>query len=201
MFSPKKYGDPQEEKLSECMQGLPFVQLGVDASPIVRALQIAKDEEGLHQTAIFLQGAREGVLTRIRLHATDEQRRGDPASFEGACHPEQIIPGTSDQVLIDRPFEQRLDMLVRLRPIHAVEPLLPQVANTWCELQAEQIEEGKHDFGKPSSICRMFDNRQLRLVVQNFIQHVGRIAAGRRGNLRAVLRELITRPGDLPPDW
>ena len=28
----------KEEKLSECMQGLPFVQLGVDASPIVRAL-------------------------------------------------------------------------------------------------------------------------------------------------------------------
>src|SRR2546421_12463225 len=44
----------KEEKLSECMQGLPFVKLGVDASPIVRALQIAKDEEGLHEATIFL---------------------------------------------------------------------------------------------------------------------------------------------------
>ena len=49
----------KEEKLSECMQGLPFVKLCVDASPIIRALQIAKDEEGLHQATIFLQGARE----------------------------------------------------------------------------------------------------------------------------------------------
>src|SRR5229473_5831745 len=151
----------KEEKLSECMQGLPLVQLCVDASPIVRTLQIAKDEEGLHQATIFLQGARESILTRIRLHATDEQRRGDPASFEGACHPEQIIPGTGDQVLIDRPFEQGLDMLVGLRPIHAVEPLLTEIANTWRELEPQQIEEGKHDFGKPSSVCRMFDDRQL----------------------------------------
>src|SRR6266851_2266603 len=63
----------KEEKLSKCMQGLPFVQLCVDASPIVRALQIAQDEKGLHQATIFLQGTRESILTRIRLHATDEQ--------------------------------------------------------------------------------------------------------------------------------
>src|SRR6266851_5638249 len=86
-------------------------------------------------------------------------------------------------------------MLVGLRPIHAVEPLLTEIANTWCKLQAEQIKEGKHDFGKSSSIGGMFDNWQLRLVIQNFIQHVGRIATGGRGDLRAVLRELITRPG------
>jgi hypothetical protein len=73
--------------------------------------------------------------------------------------------------------------------------LLTEIANTWCELQAEQIEESKHNFGKPSRIGGMFDNRQLRLVVQNFIQYVGRIAAGGRGDLRAVLRELITRLG------
>ena len=95
----------KEEKLSECMQGLPFVQLCVDASSIVWVLQIAQDEERLHEATVFLQGAREGILTRIRLHATDEQRRGDPPTLEGACHPEQIIPGTGDQVLIDRPFE------------------------------------------------------------------------------------------------
>ena len=95
----------KEEKLPECMQGLPLVELGVNAPSIIRALQIAQDEEGLHQATIFLQGMCEGVLTRIRLHATDEQRRGDPPTLEGACHPEQIIPGTGDQVLIDRPFE------------------------------------------------------------------------------------------------
>ena len=149
----------KEEKLPERMQGFPLVELGVNAPSIIRALQIAKDEEGLHQTTIFLQGACEGVLTRIRLHATDEQRRGDPASFEGACHPEQIIPGTGDQVLIDRPFEQGLDVLVGLRPIHAVESLLTQVANTRRELQPKQVEEGKHNFGIPGSIGGMFDNR------------------------------------------
>jgi hypothetical protein len=46
----------KEEKLSECMQGLPFVKLCVDASSIVRALQIAQDEKGLHKATRFLQG-------------------------------------------------------------------------------------------------------------------------------------------------
>src|SRR5713226_49121 len=47
----------KEEKLSECMQGFPFVQLCVDASAIVRTLQIAQDEERLHEAAVFLQSA------------------------------------------------------------------------------------------------------------------------------------------------
>ena len=149
----------EKEKLPEGMQGLPFVELGVYTPSVVWVFQIAQDEERLHEAAIFLQGTRERVLTRICLHAADEQRRGDPASFERACYPEQFIPGTGDQVLIDRSFEQGLDMLVGLRPIHAVEPLLTEIANTWCELQAEQIEEGKHNFGIPGSIGGMFDNR------------------------------------------
>ena len=76
----------KEEKLPECMQGLPLVELGVNAPSIIRALQIAQDEEGLHQATIFLQGMCEGVLTRIGLHATDEQGRGNPASFERPRH-------------------------------------------------------------------------------------------------------------------
>ncbi len=94
-------------------------------------------------------------MTRIDLHATEKEGRCHPASFEGACHPEQIIPGTRDQVLIDRPFEQRFDMLVGLGPIHTVEPLLAQVANTWRELQAEQVEEGKEHFGISGGIRGM----------------------------------------------
>src|SRR5579859_5816267 len=82
----------KEEKLPERMQGFPLIELRVDAPPIVRALQIAQDEEGLHQATIFLQGACEGVLTRIRLHATDEKGRGDPPTLERACYPEEIIP-------------------------------------------------------------------------------------------------------------
>ena len=86
-------------------------------------------------------------MTRIRLHATEKEGRCYPASFERPGHPDQIIPGMHDQLLIDRPFEQGFDMPVRLRPIHAVELLLPQVANTRGELQAEQVEEGKEHFG------------------------------------------------------
>src|SRR3989442_16003372 len=44
----------KEEKLPERMQGFPLVELGVNAPSIIRALQIAKDEEGLHETTIFL---------------------------------------------------------------------------------------------------------------------------------------------------
>src|SRR5712692_903445 len=62
----------EKEKLPKGMECLPLVQLGVNAPSILGVFQIAQDEEGLHQTAIFLQSACEGILTRIRLHATDE---------------------------------------------------------------------------------------------------------------------------------
>ncbi len=92
----------------------------------------------------------------MRLMNRDEvtqPRLSDPAT---RSHPKQIIPGIGDQLLIDHPFEQGLDMLVRLRPIHAVEPLLTQIANTWRELEPKQIEEGKKHFGiyvDKSRIC------------------------------------------------
>src|SRR2546421_10598951 len=44
----------KEEKLPEGMQGLPLVELSVNAPSIIRALQIVKDEEGLYQATIFL---------------------------------------------------------------------------------------------------------------------------------------------------
>src|SRR5438132_9071815 len=44
----------KEKKLPEGMQGLPLVELGVNAPSIIRALQIVKDEEGLYQATIFL---------------------------------------------------------------------------------------------------------------------------------------------------
>ena len=97
--------------------------------------------------------------------------------------PRLSVPGTSDQVLIDRPFEQGLDMLVGLRPIHAVEPLLTEIANTWCELQAEQIEEGEEHFRVACGIRGMLGNGQFGFIIQNFIQDVGGIATGGGGHL------------------
>src|SRR5712692_10585447 len=90
----------EKEKLPESMQGLPLVELSVYAPSVVWVFQIAQDEERLHQATIFLQSACEGVLTRIRLHATEKEGCCYPASFERPGHPEQIIPGTYDQLLI-----------------------------------------------------------------------------------------------------
>jgi hypothetical protein len=50
--------------------------------------------------------------------------------FERSCYPNQIIPSTQDQFLVDRSLEQGFDMSIGLGAIHPVEVLLPQVTNT-----------------------------------------------------------------------
>jgi hypothetical protein len=49
-----------------------------------------------------------------------------------------------------------------------------------CEAQAQQIEQGKDDFGGPGRIGRMLQYCQLRFIAQDGIEDIGRIP-GRGG--------------------
>jgi hypothetical protein len=96
-----------EEKIAQRVQGFPFVELGIDASAIVFTLVVAEDKKRFDQVAIFLQGAGEDVLSRIRLQLADEQRRRHPPQLERAGEPQQIIPVPQNEVLPDHAFDAR----------------------------------------------------------------------------------------------
>jgi hypothetical protein len=66
----------EEPELLQRVQRLPLVELGVDAAPELRALQIPQDEDRLDQAAIFQQGAGQGVLAAVRLEQPEARLTG-----------------------------------------------------------------------------------------------------------------------------
>ncbi len=82
----------EEEKLPQRVQGLALVELGVDPPPELLALQVAQNEDGLHQATVLLQSTGQGVLAAVRLEPADQQRSSHPAPFQRSGDSDQVIP-------------------------------------------------------------------------------------------------------------
>ncbi len=59
----------------------------------------------------------------------------------------------------------------------------------------EEIEQGEDQLGVAGGVGGVLGDRQVGLVVENLVEHVGGVADGRHDHLAAVLRVLVARPG------
>src|SRR5271165_4810362 len=75
------------------------------------------------------------------------------------------------------------------------QPLVPEVADAWRELQAEQVEQREDYLGVTRRVRRVFQEWQLRLVVEDLVEDISRVADRGGDDLGAVLRELVCGPG------
>ena len=73
--------------------------------------------------------------------------------------------------------------------------MVGQIAQAGRELQAQQIEKGKHDVGVAVRVGGVLEQGQLRFVAQHLVQHVGRVARGGGNGPAAELRVLVGRVG------
>jgi len=96
-----------KKKITERVEGFPFVELGIDPSAVVGVFQVAQDEECLEESSIFLQGAGEDVLPGLGLQLADEERGGHPAPLQRSSESQQIIPMPQNEVLPDGAFDPR----------------------------------------------------------------------------------------------
>ncbi len=110
-------------------------------------------------------------------------------------HPKQVVPVIEDPALTDLALEQRPQMSVGRPGVEPIEPLVGQVADAGCELHAQQVEQGEDQFGVAGRVGGVLQDRQLGLVVEDRVEHVGRVADRGRNDLGAVLRELVRGPG------
>ena len=60
--------------------------------------------------------------------------------------------------------------------VEPVEPLVAQVADAGRELHPQQVEQGEDQLGVAGRVGRVLEDRQLGLVVQDRVEHVGRVA-------------------------
>src|SRR6266852_8174301 len=98
---------------------------------------------------LFLQAPMDEVLVVERLQFRRQQDRCHGAVFEGGGNAMHIIPTTDDHVSLDRlSAKERLQDAILAHPLYGVETLIGEVADARRELQALQIVEGIHQFGK-----------------------------------------------------
>src|SRR5260370_14828224 len=98
------------------------------------------------------------------------------ATLDRAGYPQQIIPAPKDEILIQDAREQRLNVLVANRAIDSIQTLIGHIPNARRKLQTDQVEETENQLGVAGGVSRVLVDGQLRLVVQDLIQHVSCVA-------------------------
>ena len=74
------------------------------------------------------------------------------------------------------------------------QPVIGIVSDPWREAKAEQLEESEHQVGVAGGIGRVFFDPQVVVIVQDPIEHIGRLACGGGDQLGSVLDVLLRRP-------
>ena len=89
----------------------------------------------------------------------------------------------ADQVHVDPSGDERLERRIVGRLAEAVEAPVLQVRDAWRELEAQQSAEGEDMVGIAAAVGVVAADRDLALVVEQRVQHMQRLARGRRDQL------------------
>jgi hypothetical protein len=65
------------------------------------------------------------------------------------------------------------------------------IADTRCELQAQEVKQSKYHLREARRIRRVLNDGELGFIIEDFVEDIRRIPYGRRDDLGAVLGELI----------
>ena len=120
----------EHEPPAQVVELLALVELAADAPPVGFALQVAQRVNGLRESAVLFQEARQPILTWILLQFADEQGGGHVPHFQAPGHAKQFIPSVTEYRQIHLPGEAPLEVRVALEVVaEPVEPRGPEVAD------------------------------------------------------------------------
>jgi hypothetical protein len=112
------------------------------------------------------------------------------AVLERRGQAQHVVPLAIDEVLVGDSGQQRPGVRVpgEVVPTWA-EPVghdPPEVADARREHQPDQVEEGEVDQGDPACVDRVFGDREIGCIAEDFVQHVVGFPVGRDDDLCAV---------------
>ncbi len=112
-------------------------------------------------------------------------------AFSDATRRTHLVPVLANDIGLDPPAQERLQILVGRRRLDAGELAIGEVAQPRAEAEAEHGAEDEHVIRGAAGIDVMRVDLQQRAVVQQAVEHVRRLVAGRRHDLDAVGAVLI----------
>ena len=120
------------------------------------------------------------VLARGGGDLLEDHRRGDEPGTDRGAEAQHLIPMRLDPAHVDRAADQRIERIVGAVGVDHEQPAIAQVADARDEPVAERVEHGEGRLGRARGIGRMLVDLDRAFVVDEPVEHIGRLAFGGR---------------------
>lgn len=151
-----------------------LVQPGMYAAAQLDVLQPVQNEQRALDAAQLAQRHGQAILARIAAELSQHQRGRHRALLDRGGQPQDFIPMSVYMLDVERAADHRAQRRVILAVLHDVELGILQVADARREAETEQVHQREDVIGEAGRVGVVLLDAQVRLVVQQPVEHVGR---------------------------
>ena len=166
----------EEHGAGQGVAGFALVQSSMHAAAQLNALQPIQDEQCSFDAAQLAQGDGQAVLTRVAAEFPEHQGCRHRALLDRGGQPQNFIPMGADVLDVERAANHRLECVIRGIALRDVELGVAQVADARREAEAQEVHQGEDVIGEARRVGVVLLDAQVGFVVQQAVEHVGRVA-------------------------
>lgn len=155
----------EQDGVPHALEVLPLVELAPDPLSELGALQVAQDEQGLDEPAVFLDRSGEGILAGERLELGEQQRRQHGPLVDGGTESEQGIPVVDDPAGVRPVAEQPFYPSGQCGGVEVPQALVGKVSDARREHQADQVVGAEEEVGEAVGVGGVLGDGQLAVPV------------------------------------
>ena len=185
----------------QCVARLALVQPGMHAAAQLDALQPVQDEQRALDAPQLAQGDGQAVLAWVAAELSEHQGGRHRALLDRGGQPQDFVPMGADVLDVERAADHRLERVIGGIALRDVELGVAQVADARREAEAQEVHQGEDVIGEARRVGVMLLDPQVGLVVQQAVEHVGRIAHADVHDLGVKWRVLVRNVGVERPPW
>ncbi len=155
---------------------LALVQAGMHAAAQFHALQPVQDEQRALDAAQLAERHGQAVLAWVAAELSEHQGGRHRALLDRGGQPQDFVPMGADVLDVERAADHGFQRVIGGVALRDVELGVAQVADARREAEAQEVHQGEDVIGEARRVGVMLLDPQVGLVVQQAVEHVGRIA-------------------------
>ena len=191
----------EEHGAGQRVARLALVQPGMHAAAQLDALQPVQDEQRALDASQLAQRHSQAVLAGIAAELAQHQRGRHRALLDRGGQPQDFVPMGANVLDIERAADHRLQRIVSDIAFRDVELGVAQVADARRKAEAQQMHQGKNVIGEARRVGVVLLDAQVGFVVQQTVEHVGRVAHADIHDLGVERRVLVGDVRVESPSW
>ncbi len=140
-------------------------------------------------------------MTRVAAEFPEHQRGCHRALLDRGGQPQDFIPVGADALDIERAADHRFQSVIGVVALRDIELDVAQIADARREAEAQAVHQGENVIGETCRVGVVLLDAQVGFVVQQAIEHVGRVAHADIDHLGVERRVLVGDVGIERPPW